>query len=253
MIKVITDYTMKVMAGHPAQEARDAKELCDKLADGKVDDYEIKVVSPDAASIYEYYGKNVLGLDIHYFVGDSEVSFQKMYATFNEAFDIVEQYGRDPDEEERQKVVDIYIYDLNSEKIYPQVCHELGAYTLPSGKFLHRCRAKLCTLEPIADCNGYRKGFTLRWYIVLDEQNPIFKDGVVKSTVLPVVIYPFKDGTWRTTFSRHRYEASANMNRIGVSALASTDYIPIAEPECGWDAMCVDEIKQEDVIDGINS
>jgi hypothetical protein len=96
MIKVITSYTATVPTGHPLLEAQQAKEVCDRLkADGTAD-YEITTVAPDAAAVYEYYGRNVLGLDVHFFVeGQGEVTLDGMFETFNRAHDFIEQVGID--------------------------------------------------------------------------------------------------------------------------------------------------------------
>ena len=240
-IKIRTSYSAEVATFHPALEARRAKDMCDRLYDQKVADHEIVTVSTDALSMYEYYGRNVLGLDIHYYLEDGEVSFQRMFASFNESYDVIEQYGRDIDAEERGKVVTAYVYDLSREHIYPAWSYQDGAYTMPEGKMLHRCRAKLYTLDPIAEMNGPRKGFTLTWHIRLDGPNPLLTGGINETAVRPVVIFQFPDGRWQTTFSRHRYEATASPKGFYIRMLCIGRTNPIAEPSCGWEAMCVNE------------
>lgn len=102
-VRVITSENERVAVQtfHPLVEVRKAKENCDAIKAGTFKGmrggYEIHTVSTDAASVYLYYGKSVLGLDVHFYIDDRETDLEGMFESFNKSYALLEEIGIDKD------------------------------------------------------------------------------------------------------------------------------------------------------------
>lgn len=91
---------MAIPTYHPLNEAKRAKNKCDKLSISSDDNWQLTVytVSTDAVAVYEHYGKVTLGLDVHFYLNDEETDIEGIFESFNQSIEyigeIAESYNK---------------------------------------------------------------------------------------------------------------------------------------------------------------
>lgn len=91
MIKVIIPKDSGVETSTPDQEVKKAAKNCLESLKHPDREYIFPTVSPDAVGTYSSYGKDKLGLDIHFILNGKDVSCEKIFKFLNKSFDILEK------------------------------------------------------------------------------------------------------------------------------------------------------------------